>query len=283
MRPQHVTISTALLLLVVSACSKSQDADDQGPAAKGPPGLQAEEELDLSDDDDDSANLEGDEVDDDSEAPEKSLTAEVMRAHFSYATDARNALVRADLPKAKETMAWLATHDLGVVIPAELAPLQASMQAAAKTFGDAKNLREAGVALATTLARCGECHKRAGKGPNIASEPVPDAKDVPGHMKRHHWAIHEAWSGLVTASAERFEAAAEIFDEAPLPGKTLAPGSKEPDKLSKLAQHVHALGKEMKSATDDAKRVKAFGHMLATCAGCHRLVGAGPQPTYPVE
>lgn len=208
---------------------------------------------------------------------------ELMRGHFTHASDARLALIRADLPAAKEAMKWLATHKLGESLPVELKPRLDEMQAAAAKFGEAKNMREAGVALATTMSRCGSCHKAAGKGPNIASEPMPDAKDLNSHMQRHHWASRRIWSSLVTASDEALAEGIEALNEAPLDAATLAAVGDQVAKVGALDAHVHKLARDMKSAQTEAEKLEAFGHMLATCAVCHRTMGRGPKPIEAME
>lgn len=210
--------------------------------------------------------------------PEPSMAAEVMRGHFEQANEARQALIRADLDRAKKAMKWLAEHELGVVLPEELAPMQTQMQAAAAAFGEAKNLREAGIAMAKTLSRCGDCHRAAGKGPVIASEPVPDEQTLQAHMRRHHWAAREIWAGLVTASEATVKAGIEALDEAPLEAEVLTTLEAQRPKVVKLDAHVHALGLQMRDAASPDARLEAYGHMLATCAVCHRMMGRGPAP-----
>jgi len=209
--------------------------------------------------------------------------AELMRGHFARATMARMALIRADMPAAKEAMAWLATHELGGALPAELKPRLGEMQTAAAAFKDAANLREAGVAFATTLSKCGSCHAAAGKGPTIAAEPMPDTPGLTGHMQRHHWATRRMWSGLVTASDEAFGHGVDALDEAPLDAAALSAVGDQVDKVGALDAHVHNLAKKMKAAETQPEKIEAYGHMLATCAVCHRLMGRGPAPVGPTE
>ena len=149
-------------------------------------------------------------------APQMTPTKAMMRGHFEQAGEAREALIRADIASAKTAMNWLATHKLGVALPESLRPMLTPMQQSAAEFSKATNLREAGVALAQTLTKCGDCHDKAGKGPTFAVPPLPEGKDAVHHMQRHHWAAERMWEGLVKRDPEAFEAAANAMAEGPI-------------------------------------------------------------------
>lgn len=205
-------------------------------------------------------------------------TQALMRGHFQQAGEAREALLRADIASAKKAMHWLATHKLGVALPQELQPLLAPMQESASHFAKATNMREAGVALAQTLTKCGDCHDKAGKGPTFAVPPLPQGKDPVHHMQRHHWAAQRMWEGLVKRDPEAFEAAANAMAEGPIDAALLAPPPGEKETVDQLTQHLHGLGEKAKAAKDPMARAEAYGNFLATCATCHRMLGRGPKP-----
>lgn len=273
----------ALAVALASACDKSEEPAPQTTAPATAAELQeapkaAAEPAPLEEvpaDEDATGELPG--------HPRPSLTGEVMRGHFEQADEAFEALIRADMDTAKKAMAWLGGHELGAVLPEELKPLQVNMQSAAKTFGDAKNLREGGVALANTLTRCGHCHQTAKKGPEIATDPLPDGKDLAAHMKRHHWAVRQLWAGLVTGSDETFATGVDVLQDPPLSAEALTTVEKDAAQAKVLDAHVHELAARLKNAKNEAERADAYGHMLATCAVCHRMTGKGPQPIGPVE
>jgi cytochrome c553 len=152
------------------------------------------------------------------------------------------------------------------------------MQQSAAEFSKATNLREAGVALAMTLTKCGDCHDKAEKGPTFAVPPLPEGEDAVHHMQRHHWAAERMWEGLVKRDPEAFEAAANAMAEGPIKAELLAPPANEKETVDHLTKHLHELGEKAKAASDPAARAEVYGNFLATCATCHRMLGRGPKP-----
>lgn len=212
------------------------------------------------------------------DVPAPSPAGQVMRGHFSRAADARDALIRGDLPPAREDMAWLATHQGRDALPENLRPLFDQMQSEASHFGEATTLTEAGTALARTLNRCGECHRTANTGPQIATPAVPEGTGVAEQMQRHRWALSRMWEGLITNNAETYNAGAAVLRESRLVAGDLqnAAGSNAPaDRVQPIADYVHQLGDRAAAAPDAAERANVYGRLLATCATCHRLLGVG--------
>ncbi|MCB9597886.1 MAG: hypothetical protein H6719_34540 [Sandaracinaceae bacterium] len=210
--------------------------------------------------------------------PEPTAVGTVMRGHFSRAADARDALIRGDLPPAQADMRWLATHDGGGALPEDLRPLFDQMQTEAGHFAEATTLTEAGTALARTLTRCGACHTAGDTGPEIATPPMPEGETVAAHMQRHRWASERMWEGLVTDDAELYQAGAGALREATLfeseiDGAAQNPGP--PERVEAIANLVHQLGDQAAAAPDDATRANVYGRLLATCATCHRLLEVG--------
>lgn len=202
---------------------------------------------------------------------------DLMRGHFVRARDARDAMVSGDLDVAGRHMAWLATHQRADDLPENLRPLLTEMQTEAGHFADAETLTEAGTALAQTLTRCGNCHRAAEAGPEIATPPMPEGDDLAAHMLRHQWAADRMWAGLVTDSEETYVSGARILREASLHEGEL-PGSDDhpPERITAITTHVHELGFNAEQAEDWAERANIYGRLLATCAACHRLLDGGP-------
>lgn len=200
----------------------------------------------------------------------------MMREHFLKAREAREALVRGDVEAARAAMSFLATHDLGTSLPDALRPKLAEMQAAAGTFGAATTLREAGAALATTLSKCGECHRAADQTPSFAVPPVPEGDTVQVHMLRHQWASDRMWEGLVMHDEAHYRSGAQILGDVTLHASDLDDSAEAPEQIEAMAQHVHTLGEQAMAATDDAGRADVYGRFIATCATCHRLLEGGP-------
>lgn len=203
---------------------------------------------------------------------------QLMRGHFVRAIDARQALIRADLDRARADMAWLAAHGEADTLPEALRPRLAAMQSEAARFADATTLTEAGTAFARTLVRCGECHAASDGGPAIATPPLPEGDTVASHMQRHQWAADRMFEGLVTADPERFLLGTEALTEVPLHADQL-PGSQAqpPQRLQALTNHVHDLAEEAQEVSTEDQRAGLYGRYLATCGACHRLLEGGPE------
>ena len=249
-------VRVCLAVVVLSACNKSESKEPPKPKVVEQPVEQAPPPKD----------------------PQEVATERLMRGHYEKAVEAREALIRADVPAAKAAMKWLAQEQEAFAVLPELRPLLAEMRRAAAEFDKADTLRAAGDALAATLTRCGSCHSAAGKGPTVAISPVPDGDDARAHMQRHHWAAQRMWEGLVLASPERFGEAASVLAEASLSGRELGPAELSAKDVARLDAHVHKLGEDARAATTDEARAEVYGRLLATCATCHKLMKRGPQP-----
>ncbi|MBX3269411.1 MAG: hypothetical protein KF729_04075 [Sandaracinaceae bacterium] len=210
------------------------------------------------------------------EIPAPSATGAVMHGHYARASEARDALIRADVPAARGHLEWLAAHDEGRALDGALRPRLAAMQAAAGAHAEATTLTEAGQALATTLVRCGECHAAVGRRFAMERPPIPEGEDTPAHMRRHAWAAERMFEGLVIDDVEHFRAGAAALREAPLAPAALGRDQAPPAQLAALSAHVHELSAEAEQAADAEARAAIYGRFLATCAACHRLLGAGP-------
>ncbi len=208
----------------------------------------------------------------------------LMHGHYRRASDARDALIRADIEGARGDMTWLATHHDGDALPENLRPLLTAMQTEAARFAEASTMTEAGLALAQTLVRCGNCHEASGGGFAVALPPLPEGEGSAAHMRRHRWAAERMWEGLVIADEEQFRAGSDALREAPLHQEAVPSAEGETDeRVEAITALVHALGEEAQRATTTDARASIYGRYLATCGTCHRLLGRGPlapaQPT----
>ncbi len=199
-----------------------------------------------------------------------------MRGHFRQATEAREALIRGDMAAARSAMQWLAEHDETSAIPKELQPFYGAMRASAKRFAQAGTLREAGVVLASTLTKCADCHRTAQRGPKFGTPPLPQGEDGKSHMRRHLWVAQRMWEGLVDGSETTFLEAARVLAAEPWNTEVLAIKGANEAVAQSLDKHVHELSAEAAHATGPEQRADVYGHFVATCATCHRLLGRGP-------
>ncbi len=254
----------ACLGLLVSACGE-ESTSEPAPAPDPEPATAETGETD-------------DTAAENPDVPDPSPAGEVMRGHFGRAADARDALIRGDLPPAQADMRWLATHEGGGTLEANLRPLFDAMQTEAGRFAEASTLTEAGTALARTLTQCGACHTTANAGPEIATPPLPEGDTVAAHMRRHRWAADRMWEGLVTNDADRYQAGAAALREASLFEAEIeaeAEAEAPPERVRAIANLVHELGDRAAAAPDPAERAVVYGRLLATCATCHRMLEVG--------
>jgi hypothetical protein len=158
-------------------------------------------------------------------------------------------------------------------LPEAHRPKLEAMRATAREFEDATTLVEAGLALAETLTHCGDCHSAMHAGPRFAVPPLPEGETVQAHMQRHNWASDRMWEGLVSGSADAFATAADVLKEDALFEHS---DYDSPNRIRALAQHVHRVGRSAAEAQTPEARAEVYGRLLATCAGCHRELHAGP-------
>ncbi|NOY90493.1 MAG: hypothetical protein GXP55_04725 [Deltaproteobacteria bacterium] len=204
-----------------------------------------------------------------------------MREHFRFARAARTGLIRGDIEATKAAMQELARLQTIDGLPANLEPMLPPLRAAAAGIESAHTLREAGVAVAKTLVACSACHQRADTGPNFAIPPLPEGDTVQIHMQRHRWAADRLWEGLVQPSDEVWNSGADALSDSRLDPADLDIPDELRGTAAALVQHVYDLGEQAKSATTPDARADVFGHFIATCATCHRLVHGGPDPDSP--
>lgn len=209
--------------------------------------------------------------------PARAVIDTLMRGHFRQATEAREALIRGDMQGAKQAMQWLTEHQETEAIPQGFLPMYSAMQASAKKFGQATTLREAGVALAATLTKCADCHRSAQRGPKFGLPPLPAGTDGKSHMRRHLWVAQRMWEGLVDGSETTFPEAAKVLAAEHWNTDVLAlKGNTNETVAQNLDKYIHELSAEAPQATTPDARGELYGHFLATCATCHRLLGRGP-------
>lgn len=200
----------------------------------------------------------------------------VMHGHYTRALSAHDALIRADIEQARQDMNWLATHLEGSALPENLQPLFHAMQDEASHFADATTLSEAGVSFARTLQRCGACHTAANDGPELAEAPIPEGDSPDARMRRHQWASDRMFDGLVLNDPAIFREGNEALSSAPLTQAELPQTEgQSAEQVEALTTNVRTLGERAAEASDDAARAEIYGHYLATCGTCHRLLEGG--------
>jgi len=112
---------------------------------------------------------------------------------------------------------------------------------------------------------CAGCHLDAGVAPEFrAPRAPPDQPTLDARMARHRWATSRMWEGLVGGEADAWREGLDVLAVTPLPAAQAA--------RADLARRLQQLAGDarQRSRTDTlAERARAYGELLATCAGCH--------------
>jgi hypothetical protein len=115
---------------------------------------------------------------------------------------------------------------------------------------------------------CAECHVSASVVPEFrppGAKP-PDAPTIDARMARHLWATDRLWEGIVGAADDSWLVGLDVLAAAPLEHPQI---TGERLVLAKRLQQL-ADGARRRRATDTLDdRGRAYGEILATCAGCH--------------
>lgn len=212
-------------------------------------------------------------------APELEARVEniiLMAEHYMKASEARQALISAEMETAQTAMQWLADNETNQgSLPDEARPHLTAMRERAGAFAEAETLTEAGVAFGRVLTTCGDCHAAVEQGPTFTAPPVPEGEELPARMQRHRWSAERMWDGLVARDEGTYRDGALVLEDVILHPEELPQGVLEPERVQAIADRVHELGDEALEAEDWAKRGEVYGEFLATCATCHRAMGVG--------
>jgi hypothetical protein len=128
---------------------------------------------------------------------------------------------------------------------------------------DAACDREAKLAVA-----CAGCHVEAGVAPEFKPPgPIPpDTPTIEARMARHLWATDRLWEGIVGAADDSWLEGLDVLAATPLENPQISGERRayalQLQQIADRARRFHAT-----EALDD--RARAYGQLLATCAGCH--------------
>lgn len=123
---------------------------------------------------------------------------------------------------------------------------------------------------AKLAAACAGCHLASGVVPEFrppGREP-PDAPTIEARMARHLWATDRLWEGIVGDADDSWLEGLDVLAQAPLDSPQITGDrlvfAQRLQQLADGARRTHA-----SDALDD--RARAYGQILATCAGCHAI------------
>ena len=121
-------------------------------------------------------------------------------------------------------------------------------------------------------ATCGGCHSRL---PNRQSDTEKDhgfsakgPEDIETRMARHERAADGMWFGLTMPSDASWRGGARALTEAPLSAPQINGKPVDPELDAKL-ESVRDIGRRALEAEQEPERVKVFGELIGSCAGCH--------------
>ena len=190
-----------------------------------------------------------------------------MWLHYQEAGRIQAAMIRGDLPAAREAANLLATspraEGLGPSADAHVRELAAW----ARTIRDAPSFGEAADATGHLAATCGECHQDVDGGLVFMSGDPPQDRGFTGHMILHSWAADRMWEGLLAPSVTTWREGTAVFQEEPLSGGVVQGAA------AAFAERLHELGREAHALSDLRRRAAQYGDMLEQCAGCHAEMG----------
>jgi cytochrome c553 len=202
---------------------------------------------------------------------------EHMGVHFERATEARDALVFADLEAMREPFTWLSLHQPPPRLPGVGLPHFDAMRAAAAEGVEAQDIEAAAKAAAELAKACGGCHAAVEGGPTFDSSTLPPLEEgVKSHMARHRWAADRMWEGLVVPSDSAWERAIVMLGEGGVGEHEMPEAMRRSPRALELRKQVHALAGE--DAPTAGHRAELYATLLVACAECHTVTGT-PRPT----
>jgi cytochrome c553 len=199
-----------------------------------------------------------------------------MWSHFDAAADLHAAVVRGDLPVARDAASWLAEHG-EPDLPEGSQPLLDQMRASARRVASAADLSEAARGTADVARSCGACHAAYGPGPVFRGSGVPpvEGAGVTLEMRRHDWAAGRLWEGLIGPSDAAWAAGARVLGQAAFGPDAMMDRTELPPNAPALERRVHDIGRRAAGAADTAARAELYGELLGTCAACHTAAHRG--------
>jgi cytochrome c553 len=138
----------------------------------------------------------------------------------------------------------------------------------AATLATASGIDDACHRAAQLADACAGCHVASGASPEFQppARIPPDLPTIDARMARHRWATDRLWEGIVGGTDDAWRAGLDMLATTPLRASELSPEqSAFGRKLQRLAERAR-LRQRTETAQD---RVRSYGEILMTCAGCH--------------
>lgn len=194
-----------------------------------------------------------------------------MREHFVEIMTVHTALIRGDLPTAKDAARQLAARPIAAETPESTRSYARQITQSAARVADTAELLTAGTEAAKMLEACGGCHRTAGVVPAYERPERPELGGVVGHMLEHQRAADQLLESFIVPTPAAWTDGMSTLTVAPLHEDKFPrdPGLRS-DVLDAEKQ-LHALATEAVAAGQTANQTDIYGQMIAVCAECHKL------------
>jgi cytochrome c553 len=191
-----------------------------------------------------------------------------MDAHFIEAITVHDAVARGDLATAQAQASRLAEHRPAVAFPTGAHAFFGLMTVEAGKVRDATTVEQAGHAVASLLARCGQCHQAMHVRIDVPVTPEPEVGGVVGQMRAHQRAADLMLEGLIGPSPVNWGAGARSFGQLRIdPGDM--PSSEIRERARITNARVISLAAAAAAAQQPRERAEVYGRILSACARCH--------------
>jgi cytochrome c553 len=203
-----------------------------------------------------------------------------IESHYGVIVLAQDALVLGDVERFSGLLALVADQPLSDGLPPHWRPFSVQLKAAARQGADVDDLDAAARAFAHVVLSCGSCHGALGMGPMGPSYPAhPPAESdavVEAAMYDHGWAIQRLWEGITGPRNDAWKRGARALATQEVFAGT-QPGVDPERELDRRARELRELGEAAGNARSPAERAALYGRLVASCAGCHGLIGVKPE------
>jgi cytochrome c553 len=196
-----------------------------------------------------------------------------MEAHYSTVILAHDALLHGNVETFRSQLARVSGQELPPTSPQEWFPFHEALRAAARDGTEVSDLETAASALGQVVLACGTCHAALNSGP-IYPAPAPDDGEnaLETAMLDHQWATERLWEGVTGPWDNAWERGADSLAMLQIFGEA-SPELILTDEMRRRENEFRAIGEEAKTATTLDDRAALYGRLLATCGGCHQVIG----------
>ena len=202
--------------------------------------------------------------------------SELMKTHFAFAEDMRDAIVNGDVVSLHQSAKQLSKPVPVKDLPDQWKAYLDGMRAAAARLDGEYDIARAAGKFTALAGACANCHQVAGVLPAVKAYPAPPPDlDVETHMLRHAWAAARMWEGLIVPSDEKWRTGAAIVASEPLSRHNDTDGTSQ---FAELSTELHQLGVKAVNTTTQSERAVLYADFIGRCARCHSTFRSAKPP-----